>query len=114
MIILGLNGWGRRRAWQLPYMVVTVPIVDAWLERLQGVAQVDGTARPQSVLAEADPLYARLLYEISNQTGVSAVLNTSLNGEGEPLVETSAQALSDFVLNCLDALAIGPYLLRAR
>jgi carbamoyltransferase len=39
------------------------------------------------------------------------VLNTSFNGRGEPLVETPAQALTAFMLNGLDALAIGPFLI---
>ena len=97
----------------LPYMVTTAPIRLAWAQRLAGVNHVDGTTRPQSVVAAADPLYAALLNDVAVLTGIPAVLNTSFNGRGEPLVETPAQALTAFALNGLDALAIGPYLLTA-
>lgn len=98
----------------LPYMIVTAPLQTNWLGRLEGVAHVDASTRPQSVRREADPLYADLLDAVADATGVSVVLNTSFNGRDQPLVETPAQALMAFALNGLDALAIGPFLVTAQ
>ena len=95
-------------------MIITAPVQPGWRGQLAGVTHVDGSTRPQSVTHEAHPLYARLLDEVADNTGTPAVLNTSFNGRGEPLMETPAQALSGFALNGLDALAIGPFLVTAQ
>jgi predicted NodU family carbamoyl transferase len=102
------------RVADLPYMIVTAPVQAAWLGRLEGVAHVDGSTRPQTVTRQTDPLYADLLDAVANATGIPVVLNTSFNGRREPLVETPAQALTTFALNGLDALAMGPFLVTAQ
>ena len=43
------------------------------------------------------------------RTGVGAVLNTSLNIHGEPLVCDPGQALDVFFMSGADALAAGPF-----
>ena len=48
------------------------------------------------------------------QSGVPVVVNTSFNTRGEPIVCTPEDALACYFTTALDALAIGPYLLRKR
>jgi carbamoyltransferase len=77
---------------------------------LAAVVNVDWTCRPQ-IVADDDPgEYAALLREMRRRIGVGAVLNTSLNIHGEPLVCAPEQALEVLERSGADALAIGPFL----
>ncbi|MFJ2154612.1 carbamoyltransferase [Streptomyces sp. NPDC087856] len=96
----------------LPYMIVTTPVPDAGRAAMPAVIHVDGTTRPQTVTAEDDPLYHRLLGRVAEHTGHAVVLNTSFNGRDEPVVWTPADALATFARSPLDALALGPFLIR--
>jgi carbamoyltransferase len=46
------------------------------------------------------------------RVGLGAVLNTSFNIHGEPLVCTPEDAIDVFLRSGADALCIGPYLVR--
>lgn len=74
--------------------------------------QGDMTARPQVLGRKANPGYYALIERFSEITGVGAVLNTSLNLHGQPLVATPHQALYTFENSGLRNLALGPYLVR--
>jgi len=79
---------------------------------LAGVMNVDGSCRPQIVRDDADDPFATLLREVRTRAGIGALLNTSFNIHGEPLVCTPAEALRVFELSGADALAIGSFLIR--
>lgn len=79
--------------------------------RMAGVTSVDGTCRPQFVPDEDPGDFAQLLREGRARWGTGAVLNTSFNIHGEPLVCSPAEAIDVFVRSGADALAIGPYLI---
>ena len=81
-------------------------------ENLSGVVHVDGTMRAQFVDGVADPLYADLLASLEREIGIGAVLNTSFNGEDEPIVNNTLHALSAFFSAPIDALVIGPFVVR--
>lgn len=98
----------------LPYMIVTRPLVASMRDRLAAVDHQDGTTRPQTVSAADEPLYHRLLGHLHDETGVALTVNTSFNGNEEPVVWTPAEALRTFATAGLDALAIGPFLVRGR
>lgn len=78
-------------------------------EPLAGALQVDGTARLQVVEPEDDTLYHALLEEVGQLTGVSAVLNTSLNPRGEPIVNRPAEAVDFFRQEPIDVLVMNDY-----
>jgi len=73
---------------------------------------VDGTARAQTVSREREPLVASMLEAFDRLTGVPVVVNTSLNTAGRPMVDDPRDALECFGSAPIDALAIGPYLVR--
>ncbi|MGW7515312.1 carbamoyltransferase family protein [Streptomyces sp. NPDC054796] len=98
----------------LPYMVTTVPLRPEARARFEAVDHVDGTTRAQTVEAAEQPLYHELLRRVGERSGASLLLNTSFNGNEEPLVNSPADALSAYARLGLDALAIGPFLLRKR
>ncbi|MDF2257520.1 carbamoyltransferase family protein [Streptantibioticus ferralitis] len=91
----------------LPYMTTVARIRDEWREPLSSIGHVDGTARVQTVTEESNPLFYRLIQEFKIRTGLGVLLNTSLNGRGEPLVQTCEQALRLYVNSDLDAIVIG-------
>jgi carbamoyltransferase len=77
---------------------------------LAGAMSIDGTCRPQ-VVADEDPgLFAELLREARRRWDAGAVLNTSFNIHGEPLVCSPGDAVDVFLRSGADALAIGPFL----
>ncbi|MEU5426334.1 carbamoyltransferase C-terminal domain-containing protein [Streptomyces olivoreticuli] len=94
----------------LPYMIVTTPVPERSRALMAAATHVDGTTRPQTVSAEADPLYHRLLGQVAEHTGHAVVLNTSFNGNAEPVVSSPGDALATFARAPLDALALGPFL----
>jgi carbamoyltransferase len=73
---------------------------------------VDGTARIQTVDRHEEPLVAALIDAFERRTGVPVVVNTSLNTAGRPMVDHPRDALECFGSAPIDALAIGPYLVR--
>ncbi len=99
---------------QLPsqYMLFTHRVLDGWGARLPATTHVDGTARIQTVDPEAEPLLGRLLRAFEARTGLPVLINTSLNVAGRPIVDSIRDALECWGSTPLDALAIGPYLLR--
>ena len=72
-------------------------------EGLAGCTHVDGTARVQTV--GADGAFAPLLHALETH-GQRAVLNTSLNAAGEPLVAHVTDALDFFVRRKPDVLFV--------
>lgn len=90
------------------FMTMTVPVRQP--EAIPSAVHVDGTARVQEVHAEEQPLYARLLREVGERTGVPAVINTSFNLAGEPIVASVADGWSTFLRTDIDALVVGNFL----
>jgi len=95
-----------------PYMLFTHRVRPGWAERIPAVVHVDGSARIQTVDAREEPLVARLLEAVERRTGVPVMINTSLNTAGRPMVDDPRDALECFGSAPVDALAIGPFLVR--
>jgi carbamoyltransferase len=95
-----------------PYMLFTHRVRPAWRDRIPAVVHVDGSARVQTVDPLDDPLVARLLTEVERRTGVPVIVNTSLNTAGRPMVDDPRDALECFGSAPVDALAMGPFLVR--
>ena len=95
-------------------MTMAYQLADAFRGRLSGVASVDGTCRPQFVPDDETTAYADLLRSAGRTWGVAAVLNTSFNIHGEPLVCSPGEAIDVFKRSGADALAIGSFLVRAQ
>jgi carbamoyltransferase len=94
-----------------PFMVQAYRIKPSERERIPAVTHEDGTGRLQTVERDVNPLYWSLLKRFGEITGVPVLINTSFN-ENEPIVNTPSQALDCFLRTHMDALAIGPFLLR--
>lgn len=100
-----------------PYMLSVAPVRQEWAEALKAVVHCDRSSRLQTVTAAWNPTYWALLQAFRRLTGISVLLNTSLNRKGMPIVETPGDALNFFrETTRLDALVLGPFLVwhRAR
>jgi carbamoyltransferase len=95
-----------------PYMLFTHRVAPEWVDRIPAVVHVDGSARIQTVDAGAEPLVARMLEVFAARTGLPVVVNTSLNTAGRPMVDDPRDALECFGSAPVDALALGPFLVR--
>jgi len=95
---------GRNRSMPMAYEVAS-----SYRDHLAGVISVDGTCRPQLVPDAETSAFAGLLHEARRRWGVGAVLNTSFNIHGEPLVCTPTEAIDVFLRSGADVLAIGAY-----
>ena len=82
-------------------------------EIVAGTHPFDNTVRPQ-VVDDLNPAYRDIIRAFRRRTGVGAVLNTSFNLHGFPIVGNPRRAVETFLSSELDALALGPYLVRKR
>ncbi|MBM3567467.1 MAG: hypothetical protein FJX46_01780 [Alphaproteobacteria bacterium] len=74
----------------------------------------DHTIRPQMVTADANPAYHRLIGRFKALTGRGAVLNTSFNLHGFPIVESPADAIDVFARSGLRVLALGHHVIEKK
>lgn len=93
-----------------PFMLLSLPLTAVGKRDLVAAKHIDDTSRVQTVTADANPRFHRLLTEMKRITGAGAVLNTSFNVRGEPIVDQPLEALRDFSLGGLDALFMHDYL----
>ena len=96
-----------------PFMLHVFRVAPLMRTRIPAVTHVDGTCRVQSVGADAQPLYFRLIRAFEHRTGVPLVLNTSFN-ESEPIVDTPAQALDCFLRTDMDVLVLQRRIVRRK
>jgi carbamoyltransferase len=92
-----------------PFMILTAQVKPEKRSVIPSVTHVDGSARPQTVERDVNPLYWRLIREFGNRTGVPVVMNTSFNLRGEPIVSTPTDAVKTFFSSGMDALVIGSF-----
>jgi carbamoyltransferase len=89
-----------------PYMERTLRFRDEMIDRVPGVVHVDQTGRLQTVTAEENPRYHRLISCFHAITGVPVVLNTSFNVMGKPIAHGVEDAISVFYTSGIDVLVI--------
>jgi carbamoyltransferase len=92
------------------YMLAGTPVSDAGHERMPSAVHVDGTTRPQELDPDSGDVLAMLLREWGDRAG-GALINTSFNGRGEPIVSSAADAVACFRRLGLDFLVLDDELL---
>ncbi len=92
-----------------PYMLLVCQAKSDWLS---AVTHVDGSARVQTVDGDRNPEFSRLLHAFHHKTGCPALVNTSFNVRGEPIVGSPEDAYRCFLKTGMDALVIGNCLLQ--
>jgi carbamoyltransferase len=97
-------------AYDSPFMILTAQVRSEKRQVIPSVTHVDGSARPQTVEKEINPLYYRLIDEFGKRTGVPVIMNTSFNLRGEAIVHTPTDAIRTFFSSGMDALVLGSFI----
>jgi carbamoyltransferase len=97
-----------------PYMIMSFDTTDNTEELFAASHPSDRTVRPQVVYDSWNPDYYSLLKEFEQLTGRGAILNTSFNLHGYPIVCTPKDALQVFSDSGLRFLGIGNYLVKKK
>ena len=79
---------------------------------IPAVTHLDYSARVQTVARNENPVFHEMISNFDSRTGCPLVVNTSFNVRGEPIVCTPGDAFACFARTRLDALVIGPFLVR--
>jgi carbamoyltransferase len=74
---------------------------------IPAVTHVDYSARIQTVHADTNPRYHRLLTRFEQLTGCPVLINTSFNVRGEPIVSTPEDAFRCLMGSDIEFVAIG-------
>jgi len=88
------------------FMTITCYCTNLARRDVSAVVHIDNTARPQIVLSKDNPLIYDILTEYSKLTNIFALVNTSFNIHGEPIVNSYVDAIRGFFEAGLDYLYI--------
>lgn len=95
-----------------PYMTLSFATTPLGQQDLKAAMHpYDFTVRAQTVIQAWNPKYYELIKEFERLTGVGAVLNTSFNLHGFPIVNGPKEALEAFRNSGLEYLALEDYLI---
>jgi carbamoyltransferase len=95
------------RAHAVPWMTEILPVHAARRAEIAAAVHVDGTGRLQTVGEQGAPRLHALLRAFEALTGVPALINTSFNVAGEPIVCSPDDACRCYRAAGLDALVLG-------
>jgi carbamoyltransferase len=93
------------------WMQHSATVAESMRPKVKAALHVDGTTRPQVVYRAENVEFHDLLVRLGELTGVQAVLNTSFNSSGYPLVRTPIDAFAMFMRTDMDALVINDTLI---
>jgi carbamoyltransferase len=97
-----------------PFMQLAMDVRPEHRAGLPAITHVDGTARIQTVEPANTPFLHAVLAAFADRTGCPVLVNTSLNGKGDPLTETPDDSLACLTGTEMHALLMPPYLVRKR
>lgn len=97
----------------VPFMMQVYPIRPEKRQIIPAVTHVDGSGRLQTVHADVNSRYHRLISVFKDITGVPMLLNTSFN-ENEPIVCKPEEALACFLRTKMDILVMGNWIIRRK
>lgn len=86
------------------FMTITTTVSENWQDRIPAVVHVDGTARPQIIYRDDNPLYYDILTRFKEISGLPCLVNTSFNAHEEPIINTPEEALTALADNRIDFL----------
>ena len=80
-------------AYACRFMTITCNVKPEWRERIAAVVHVDGSARPQTIERETNPLYYDILNAFERESGLPVLVNTSFNVHEEPIVNKPSECI---------------------
>jgi carbamoyltransferase len=112
LIVADLRNDRRRAMTPEEHALFGIDKLNVVRSEIPAVTHVDYSARMQTVHANTNPLFHRLLKRFKELTGCPVLVNTSFNVRGEPIVCTPQDAFRCFMGNDLDLLVAGHCMLR--
>ncbi len=89
------------------YMLLDFIVKKDKIKEIEGVVHVDGTSRIQTIFERNEnPFLFNLLEELDKKHNIKALINTSFNSKGEPIVHTIDDAMSSAKKMNLDAVVL--------
>jgi carbamoyltransferase len=85
-----------------PYMTEVVKLREPYHNDLGAAAHSNGWCRIQTVSSESQPRFHQLIRLVGERTGAPIILNTSLNGPRQPIIEEPHDALTFLLDNDVD------------
>lgn len=89
-----------------PFMLLTGRATERARHETPAAIHEDGSCRVQTVAPDVNGRFYDLIAAFESLTGVPALINTSFNDRGEPLVETPQDAVAAFNKMAIDALVM--------
>jgi carbamoyltransferase len=96
------------------YMLITYPVKKEKIRAIPAAIHVNGTARVQVVKKEMNLRFWRLIKTFKELTGVGAILNTSFNLKGQPIVNSPEDAVKTFLSSGIDMLVMGNWVIEKK
>jgi len=90
------------------FMTMGFMVKKEFRDKMASVINVDGSARPQMVTNE-NGRYRKILENVKKETGLGAVLNTSLNLHGYPIVNSPKDVVEVMIKTKTPYMAMGNY-----
>lgn len=98
-----------------PFMTMAPQVLPETRRSFPALSHMDGTARHQSVARTEEPWIHALLMAVGKRTGLAALINTSFNTKGKPIVNRISECLSMLDdLPDLDFVVIEDWIFRKR
>ena len=95
-----------------PYMMFTFNVKPEMADKIiAGVHQADKTARAQTVNPKIYPEFYNIISKFYQKTGIPAVLNTSFNLHGFPIVLGACDSIDVYLNSELDVLVVGNWII---
>jgi carbamoyltransferase len=112
LLVAGVKSNRRRQMTEKEQSLFGIDKLNVPRSEVPAVTHVDYSARIQTVHANTNPIFHRLLTRFKELTGCPILVNTSFNVRGEPIVCTPESAFRCFMGSELDLLAVGNCVLR--
>ena len=97
-----------------PFMTRTFKCKKEFARENPAVVHVDGTARPQVIKSNFNKIYYEVVRHYCEKTGNKSLINTSFNQHEQQIVCTPEDAINSLMMNNVDYLAIGNYLVKKK
>ncbi|MCD6371244.1 MAG: hypothetical protein J7L39_00810 [Candidatus Aenigmarchaeota archaeon] len=94
------------------FMTMVYDCTKEGISDLRAAIHVDKTCRPQILEKKDNPKFYEIIKEFERLSGIGAVLNTSFNIHGEPIVCSPEDAIKTFIRSKFKYMVIEDYLVR--
>lgn len=112
LLVAGVREEHRRKMTEEEQALFGIDKLNVRRSDIPAVTHIDYSARIQTVHADTNPRYHRLISAFRDRTGCPIVVNTSFNVRGEPIVCTPEDAFRCFMGTDIELLVVGNAILR--